>query len=99
MNSQQSFTPWDRKGAIAKELVKQFKLFTDTNGNAGIDPSVTKPAAIREIRNQNQFLHPLNPQYFASHFRDLSRDFGFVTGDNSRANKATSKKGETIQIF
>ena len=94
MNSQQTFTPWDRKGAIAKELVKKFKLFTETNGNAGIDPSVTKPAAIREIRNQNQFLHPLNPQYFASHFRDLSRDFGFITADNSRA-KATSKKGET----
>ena len=73
--SSKKYTAWDRKGAIAKELVKNFDLFTTTNGSAGIDPSIKKPATIKEIYDRHQFLQPLNPQYFPNHFRSLSTDW------------------------
>ena len=84
--SPKKYKPWDRKGPIAKELVTNFELFQSTNGAAGIDPSVQKPATIKEIREQHQFLQPINPQYLANHFRDLSVQWQ-LNKDKRRSNK------------
>ena len=83
MPTNQKYTSWDRKGPIAKELVKQFTLFQSTNGAAGIDPSLDKPVTIKEVFWKHQFLQPLNPSYFPDHFRTLSQQWRFVK-DNSR---------------
>ena len=96
--SSKKYTAWDRKGAIAKELAKKFDLFESTNGSAGIDPLITKPASIKEIYDQNQFLHPLNPQYFPNHFRTLSADWK-INKDNHRARDNTDKKGKCCILF
>ena len=83
------YTSWDKKGPIAKQLVEQFDLFNQTNGAAGIDPTFTKPKTIREkVRKANDFLHPINPQYFAKHY--------LSTVHNWRLNKQLerARKGE-----
>ena len=92
--SSKKFTAWDRKGAIAKELANQFDLFIKTDGSAGIDPSLTKPASIKEVYDQHQFLHPLNPQYFPNHFRTLSTDWKLNRDNHQGAADNTNKKGK-----
>ena len=69
------YTPWDKKGAIAQELINNFELFARTNGAAGINSSLTIPKEIRSVCNSHSFLQPLNPSYFPKHFINIATDW------------------------
>ena len=79
------YTSWKRTGPIAKKLVEKFDLFQSTKGAAGIDPTIVDAGTIKQARLQNEFLLPLNPDYFPVHFRTLA--------NNWRINKDSSRKG------
>jgi hypothetical protein len=72
MANETSYKHWDQKGTEAKELIKQLDLYVSTNGAAGINPEINKPAVIlSEIYNKYSYLKVFNPKYFPDRYRKL----------------------------
>jgi hypothetical protein len=66
-------TKWDSKSEAASELKKQFDLYTRTEGNAGFNPSESKPSQIRsKIWSTSSYLQQFNPQYFPRNYKRIA---------------------------
>ena len=88
------FDAWDRKGPEAQELVKQFNLHKSTNGQAGIDPNLAKPALIKAlVYYKFDTFSRFNPERFPDNFRKLAAAWKLNEAKTSgRQEKGEKKK-------
>ena len=90
----EKYTPWDAKGTEAKKLLEQLDLYVTTDGAAGINPDIHKPAVIlSEIYNKYDYLKVLNPQYFPDRYRKLKTKWLTAQACNRARVQEKNKQG------
>lgn len=73
MSGRKSAVRWDRSGPEATELKNLFDLYKSTNGQAGVDPNLTKPNQIKEqVYYKYDTFQKLDIDRFPSNFKNLA---------------------------
>ena len=89
MSHRKTSARWDRRGKEAEHLINLFNLHKSTHGQAGISPSLTKPAQIKEqVFDRYEYLQKFDRERFPNNFKSLAQDY------NLNEDITTGRKGE-----
>ena len=91
MSNIKTSAQWDRKGTESDSLINLFKLHKSKHGQAGISPSLTKPAQIKDqVYNKYKYLQKFARERFPDNFKSLVQDY------NLNKDITTGHRGELM---